>query len=410
MILGALIGGGASLLGGLLDSSGSPSKAIKKAMKFNDQTASGQFGSVFTGRDGTNRFAANQQTTDLRNQLGGQVPGLLGGGQFNNAAFQQGFQGAQQNFGGAVNQADQAFQQQAGNTAFGGLPGLFGQAGGLGQMFAQQTAGGPQDFSGGLQGALFGQGAQNFLNAGNQQGLFDQSLASQRAAAQPQQDRQFNRLQDRLFATGQLGSTGGAQQLEGLFNSQAQQDLGFQNNAFGQALAQGQFLGGLGGQQIGLGQNFLGQNLGQFNQGAQNAFNFGGQAAGFEGQQFGQSLQGLQQNQSAGLNRLNAATSALGFGNDLQASQSGLGLQQAGFLQGLDQFQLNSILGLRGAETDRIAAATGGAQGLARAGGDGLGSLIASAGNTIGGLFNQPQPSSGVTLAGANQIRTAGGT
>src|SRR5690606_2609696 len=49
-----------------------------------------------------------------------------------------------------------------------------------------------------------------------------------RAQALPGQQRAVNSAMDRLFASGRLGTTGGAQQMEALANAQNQQDLQFQ--------------------------------------------------------------------------------------------------------------------------------------------------------------------------------------
>ncbi len=323
---------------------------------------------------------------------------------FNDPGIQEAL--GQADLGGALSNFQNLSNIQAPGSIFGGLGGAFNTSQGLGQLFGAQAALGPQDLTG-IQNPLFSAGVSNQLLAGDQTALQNAELASLRAAAQPATDRLFNRLQDRLFATGQLGSTGGAEQLRGFFEAQNQQDLDFQNQAFGRALSRGQFLGNLGGQQIGLGTNILGQNLNQFNAGAGLARGFLGDAAGFEQQAFNQNLGALDFNRQGGLGRLNAAFSTLGFGNDLLGSQFGLGLQGAGFLAGQDEFALNALLGLRGAGNNQISAATGGSLGIANAPPSGFGSFLAGAGQTIGGLFNRPSTPS---LSAAQDISNRGGT
>ncbi|NIV40574.1 MAG: hypothetical protein GWN58_67610, partial [Anaerolineae bacterium] len=53
-------------------------------------------------------------------------------------------------------------------------------------------------------GDLFQQGMANQYSAGDVSSLYNQELNTMRQAAQPEMDRQFNKLQDRLFAQGRL--------------------------------------------------------------------------------------------------------------------------------------------------------------------------------------------------------------
>lgn len=374
--LGDFIGGGLNVL----EQQGERDQ-IAGLGQFQDQTFGGFGGSGFVGAGGQNQFQFDQSLGGLRGLLGGQGQQFLGGGIFNNPDLQGALGGA--NISGANQQFQQAAGQQVGSSAFGNLGNLAGTATGLAGQFAGQTAQGPQDFSGGLQANLFGQGAANQQAAGNQQALFNQSLSNQRAAFEPQANRQFNRLQDRLFATGNLGSTGGGEQLRGLFEAQNQADLGFQNNAFQQAQQQQQFLGNLGGQQIQQGAGLLGQNLGQFNAQAGLANQFLGQAGALGGQQFGQNIQSAGFNTSQGLQRLNAAQGLLGFGAGIQGQQFGLGLQANQGLLDQSNFGLNTILGVRGAGNDQIQAGGQVARALAEQGAGGEGS---GAGDFLGGI------------------------
>ena len=288
------------------------------------QGVSGNFGSVNT----QGQFAMDPQMLAMQQALGMGGMGFLGGGYANDPGLQQALMN--NDIAGALGQANQALGVQQGASAFGGLGGLYGSLQG-------QVAGGPQDVSGGLMGNLFAQGFGNQLAAGNQSAIFDQSLASQRAAAAPMFQRQQNQLQDQLFAKGLLGqnSTATGDAFRGMFEAQNQADLGFQNNAFGQAMQQQNFLANLGSSQIGQGQGFLGQGLSQYNQNI-------GNMMGIEGLGFNQSLSANQFNTSQGMNRLAQAQGLLGFGGDLAASQYGIGLQGAQGMLGFGQFGLGA--------------------------------------------------------------------
>lgn len=395
--MSSLIGGLGGLFGGLADNKEfqQANNQINQNAGFGDQSANFGFGSGFAGADGQNNFQLGGPEQQLLQMLQGSSGNLLGGGLFNNQNFQQAF--GQNDIAGALGQAQGALGQQAGNSAFGGLGQLFNQSQGLSQGFANQVSQGPQDQTGGLMGQLMGSGFANQQAAGDQSGLFNQSLNTQRAAAQNGGllDTAINKFRDAGFATGRSGTSGGARDQEGFLNSIAQQDLGFQNNAFGQAQQRSNFLGNLGSQQIGQGSGLLGQNLGQFNQQAQFANLFGQQAQSAEGQGFNQMLQSLQQNQSAGNQRLQNAQGLFGLGADVQGQQIGLG--QSGFGQGLNQQQMimQFMNQLRAGENDRIQATGQHSQATAdlNAGGSGIGEFI-------GGLFSDKRLKDNITLIG----------
>ena len=395
---GKLLQGLGGLLGGLANNKEleQTRSDINNMAGFTDQNADFGFGRGFAGGDGQNTFQFDAQNQALQQLLQGSSGSLLGGGLFNDPRFQQAFQG--NDIAGALAQAQGSLGMQAGNTAFGGLQGLNQQATGLSNLFANQVAGGPQDQTGGLMGQLMGQGFGNQLAAGDQSGLFNQSLATQRAAATNGGllDTAINKFRDAGFATGRSGTSAGARDQEGFLNQIAQQDLGFQNNAFGQAQQRAQLLGNLGSQQIGQGAGFLGQNLGQFNQQAQFANMFGQQAQGLEGQGFNQMLQALQQNQSAGTQRLQNAQGLFGMGVDTLGQQIGLGQSGAGVNLDFNNLALQSMLGLRGAETDRIAATGQHAGALA----DTQGSSGGGIGGFVSNLFSDKRLKDNITLIG----------
>jgi hypothetical protein len=265
--------------------------------------------------------------------------GMLGGGLFNtNPMLGAAMSGM--DFAGAVD--DPAFAARMGDSAFGGLEGLFNNASGTADMLQGRFAGGPQDLTGGLMGQMFGAGLGNLTAAGDTSQLRADQLATLRELGAPAMQRQSNVLMDKLHAMGMLGSTGGAAQMEGLLNAQNQADLGFQNTAFGLAQQEANRLGNLGMGQMGVGQQMLGQNLNQFNQDIGNFGTMSQLASGLEGQGFGQQLQGMNFNTSQGMNRLNSMMGLFGMGNDVFQNNiaSGLGMGNLGL--GFGEFGMNA--------------------------------------------------------------------
>lgn len=247
---------------------------------------SGNFGSSFDGR-----FQLSPELLAAQSGIQQQLPNLFGGGLFNNPSLQAALQG--NDIAGALSQSNAALQSQMGPQAFGGLGQLFGNVSGLANQFGSELAG------------------TNFGDVEAQQ------LANLRSAVEPEQNRLFNKLQDRLFATGQLGSTGGGEQMRGLFEAFGQQDRNLMNDAFGRAQAQRA-------------------------QGLQGFQGLSGLASGLEGQGFNQMLQALGQNQSAGMNRVNQALGLLGGAQDIFGQNFGLGLQGAGGMLDFGQFGLDA--------------------------------------------------------------------
>jgi len=336
-LAGKVISGLGGLLGGKsqIDSLNDARNDIKGLPGMSGpQNVSGNFGTSAGGVFNLDPGLAALQTMQ---QQGG---GLMGGGLFNDPRLQAAL--GQNDIAGALGQSNQALGVQQGGQAFGGLGALFQQQQGLAGQFAGATAAGPQDFFGGAGAQLRSAGLQQQLTGGDQAGLQSQELAAMRSAAQPFQDRQFNQMQNRLHSMGMLGSTGGGQQLEGLFNSFGQQDLDFQQEAFNRGAQRSQLMSEQGGQMFGQGAQALGQNLGQFNQGAQFANMFGQGAAGIEGQSFGQQLGANQFNTSQGMNRVNQAMGLFGQGADIFGQQFGLGLQSAAGALDFGRFGLDA--------------------------------------------------------------------
>jgi hypothetical protein len=368
MTFGGIIGDLETLFG-----NPAASRMARTQQQFNQQQSqanpfgfSGPMGSLaFQGNQGI--FSPNPQQAAFNQMMQQQAGGFLQGQpQFQNQDFSTAL--GQNNLTGAMQGANQVLGQQAGSTAFGGLGGLNQQSQQLGNLFGGNIAQGPQFGRQGEQNFLFNQGA-NFLNqAGNQQGLIQQNLDASRALAAPFEERQRNALQESIFGNRRSAVSGGGQRDFGdLLNDQGQADA----------------MRVLGAQQLGLQQQgqLAGQGLSAFGQGtglfgasqAAGAQNFGQQLQGLAGQQgigmgteqlgFSQALQGLQQNQSAGQQRLQNAMNLFGLGSEqFQQGQQGrrqdflAGLQGQEGLNQQQQLMQQLFLGSLGADAQRIGA------------------------------------------------------
>jgi hypothetical protein len=196
---------------------------------------------------------------------------------------------------------------------------------GLGGQFGAQLAGIEGLMSGGFQRGLqdtaFGGALAQAAAAGTGfQDVADNTLSLLREQAQPFESRAFQDLQENLFSTGRLGTSGGALQTEAFARGLAQADIGRQLQAQEearrvqtQALQQATGLAGIGTGVRGLEDELLQSAFGRFAQTA-------GLAADVTGQRFQQNLAnaglGIQQRQDF-------------FGNVLQSLPVGQALRQA---------------------------------------------------------------------------------
>ena len=256
---------------------------------------------------------------------------------------------------GAVSQMSNALSQQASpfynQAAFNQNLGNVNQ---LGNMFAQQVGMGPQDMTNGAMGNMFGMGQQNMQQAGNLGGLVSQYNQQLNELAAPAEQKAFNRFMDNEFQlTG--GATSGAGQRGGEFaqaQAQAANQRGLMAQQFGQSEAAR--LGQLGLGQMGQGAGLLGQNLGFFGDQANRAQGFAGLGMQGEGQGFGQMLGALNQNQSAGTQRINNMMSIFGGMGDQYLGALGLAPQMTRGLTDIGGLGLQGILGLLNAEAGRV--------------------------------------------------------
>jgi hypothetical protein len=256
---------------------------------------------------------------------------------------------------GAVSQMSNALSQQA-NPFYN--QGMFNQNLGnissLGNMFAQQVGMGPQDMTGGAMGNMFGQGQANMAQAGNLGGLVSQYNQQLDQLAAPGEQRAFNRFMDNEFQlTG--GATSGAGQRGGEFaqaQAQAANQRGLMAQQFGQTEAAR--LGQLGLGQMGQAAGLMGQNLGFFGDQAQRAQGFAGLGLQGEGQGWQQMLGALNQNQSAGTQRINNMMSIFGGMGDQYLGALGLAPQMTRGLTDIGSLGLQGVLGLLNAEAGRV--------------------------------------------------------
>lgn len=274
-----------------------------------------------------------------------------------------------------------------------------GAGGAFGNVNQQMNQAFQNPFAQGLQQQVLGQSQDAFANlAGTQEQARGQTLDLLRQQAQPFEDRAFSNLQDRQFATGQLGTSGGALQTEAFARGLGQADLQRQLTA-GQEGRAAQTA------QLGLGTSLsnTGSDLARIQDGllsgATNRFGaVSNLAQGLQGQRFNQSLTSLQninqpqiqQNalQSQQLqNILSALGGAQGIGGEARAN--------AGLANQFMATQANARLG---ASSVSQPVDTSSATALAQLSGalGGGGGIFSGLGNLFGG--SNPQPAVGTSF------------
>ena len=186
----------------------------------------------------------------------------------------------------------------------GTLNSLLGLTGaGTGNAFNEMLGAYQNPFQAALQQSLFGGAGQQFADAAQGFGDYrNQTLDLLRQEAAPQEERAFANLNQNLFSTGRMGTSGGALQTEAFARGLGQADLQRQlmagqeaRNAQTQALSVGT---GLTGQGLGLQEmqnQILQGSLGRFNTMSQlaSALSNQRQQQAFQGAQYGTSLFGL---------------------------------------------------------------------------------------------------------------------
>jgi hypothetical protein len=396
--MAAVLGAGASLAGGLLQSR-SAKKAAKNAAagaEFNPFNVRTGFGSTnFNGNTAFGQLSDPMQ--QIQNMLTGQAAQGMGGPFGNVAAFQNLAQGgAFPMLGQGANQLMQApdFASGGFNNLQQGMGQLGGLFGGLGMQGMNAAFGAPS--TAGLNNMLMGQGQQllGVQGPGSFQDVAADQLNLMRQQAQPHEQRLFNQLNQHQFNTGQAGTTGGSLQTEAFARGMGEADIsrvlqsqqfaqGLQNQQFGQSFAQNQLGAGLLGQAMqGIGQDQLqARALGGLGQG------FLGQLPGMQQGVFGSGLQAQQAIGQQGLNRMQAAQGMFGFGQDIGLQQFQQGLQALQASQGIEGMLQNQIA--LGANMGSAQAHAGAQAGNLRMQGAGspFGGFLTGLGGSITDLF-----------------------
>ena len=290
--IGAVVGvGGAALSAKQQRKS---SNAAARAAEFRPYDVDlGQFGGEvdFNRKAETARFKPTDFQNQLMSLLQPQTLQNLQGNPMLDAANQLiTAQGA-----GAAGQLGPAFDQlqaSAGSLpAFTQTPGLYNQNL-FGNLGLQQALTGnvmPNIAAqGAVNPALLQAGSMNALSnfgdfQGNLNNTINDRLSLLREQARPAQNRATMSALNRLQATGNVGSTAGAEQLRGLSEAQAQEDLGFQLAAGDFGLRESAQLENQLVNRTNLGLNQLGTAFGQTNANVGNLFNIMNQGVNLEG-------------------------------------------------------------------------------------------------------------------------------
>lgn len=225
--------------------------------------------------------------------------------------------------------------QNAANASFGQNEEIANALAALGAGQAGQLS--QQGFQQGLQNQLFGQAGQ-LAGQTDFSALRDETLGTLRQQAQPFEERAFSSLQDNLFSTGRLGSSGGALQTEAFARGLGQADLQRQLQATGVAQQQQQqnanianMFGGLGSNIAGLESQLLNNAFGRFGQTAGLAADLNQMRFGRGSTMFGQGLQGFEGQTGIMDNLLRLGT----FGANLGSQAANTQLQGASAAGGM---------------------------------------------------------------------------
>ena len=358
MGLFSALGAGLGLAGSLF-SSNKQEKAAKRAAQmaqFNPWDVQGAFGGGVNFDRKTNavNMTASPEQQAMYNQLGGMASGFLGGQGFGQPFVDYANTGIAGQMPGLFNQSQMASMQMptgAANSFMGGS--------GMREAMAMQGAGG---FLGEAMGspAMFGvqdpytmqalnQGFRDYNTpgAGSYQDVYDQRLGMLRDAAAPFEQRAFNNLNQNLFDTGRLESSGGGLQTEAFARGLGQADTQRSLDAMG--FAEGLWQRDMNNvlQQRQLGANMVGTGFGGMSAGT-NANLMNRQLAGY----LGSNLMGQAQNfgqdtfntaagmsdlvNSRAMQRLSTAQNLLGFGGTMQQQNFNTGLGFLGSQQNID--------------------------------------------------------------------------
>lgn len=312
-------------------------KSYANSSKYNPYDVSTPYGSAsFNNGTATASLSPDQQA--LQNYLSSQGSGFLGiaGDAFKSGGVTSGMQDAYNQYASSVPGAPD-YQTSTGSF-LGPIAGLAQQQANNSQVNPYQ---GMQDQFGGASQGFLGQ-----LGSFNPQALSGQYTQNLRDQAQPENQRAVNSTVQGLFNTGRLGSTGGADVLGRLADSQNQQDLGFQKAGMDYAGSEQSRIAGLAsnfGSQSGM----FGQMGDQFkNSSLNNAMGLANLYSGIDQQNFTNSFNINDLANTRTNQRFSNAMQMFGMGNQnvgLGLAAGGLGQGLLGQSQGIDQGLMNMI-------------------------------------------------------------------
>jgi hypothetical protein len=341
-----LFGMGMQLLGGLLGSNNAQQgiDQLTQMSQSNPFTgAIGGLGSFNLNPNGPSMVSLDPTLAAGQGMLSSMLPTLFSGGPF----MQQLMEGtSNMDLSGAMSQSDQALQQQANpfyNEA--NFANNMANVSQLGNMFSGNVANG----GGARTQGMFDRGFGFMDQAQDVSGLINSRYDAMRTLAAPEEARIANNFFDREFM-GTRGATTGAQDRR--FNEASlanQRDAMRVMNSQELGLREQDMLRNTGMGMLGLGQANYGQEIA----GAQG---FGQLQAALENQGFMQNMGALQQNQSAGQQRIQTMLSMLGMGNEMFGSNMGLGIQGFGSMADLGLGMGGIVSSLLNADAARIGA------------------------------------------------------
>lgn len=395
---GAVIGGATALAGSAMSANAaSQNSAASQQTAANELAATRGYG--INSNFGNTQIDANTNTAS--GQLSGQYQGLESGYLGNAGLFNSNLSNLSQTGGinpllqSAFNQYQSSIPQSQVSSVPNNIPGAFfgnqqqyqgltNQSAGLASQYGAQAANPTQLQNNGL-GAQMAQTGSSILS---QYGSYDPNQAAQSYASNlnalqaPQQQLAAQGLGQQLFNSGNLGSTGGANQMQALQTSQGLQQTA--NNVAGQQLGYQNQLGMLNaGQSLASTGTGLDQSYASLNQGLANSA-----ASNYQN-----SLNGAFSANTAGTNALyNQSNTAYNRGMTNETTQY---QQQGTSAQNL----YNAALGLQGAGQSNLQTAAG------------LSSGMLNSGQTIDqNLLNQIQLGGSLGAARTGAAVTAGNT
>lgn len=365
----------------------------------NSSTTLGDFST-----NGTNGGGAsyNQQTGQIEYGVGNLTGAQSALSRFAGAGVPNAGSGLPSNVQQAAQGVQNASGVNQGDLGLGSLDSLTGaakQTFGNAQQSLQQAY---QPFQQGLQNTAFAGAGQN-LNSLNQTygQVYDNTLGNLRTQAADVNNKAFAGLQNNQFATGRLGSTGGALQTEAFAKGIASADAGYQLQAQQQAQSAQQNQLQLAQGQAGIGSGLASQGDDLLNSAFNRFSSNSNLLSSLNAQRFQQSMYGNQTQYDRAQTNLGNQTNLAALPSQLQGAQLQNVLQALQGTGGIQQQGINDAqLGLNAAGTAANARIGAGSNAAAIAGSPSYGMNGAASGAALGQI--------GGSLISAGQNGTGG--